>query len=372
MELSTILAYYIVVALAGYGILRMLVQVLAGIFRTARERSLTARGVIQTYPSISVLVPVRNSGKTILRTLNSLQRSNYPAGQMQVLVMNYGSTDETADEVESVAKDPSSRFKITMITRPEKGRVYANTELMMFLNAGCTVDANCIKNIARRFQDPYVRAAAANVKVLNKGSFSPVALGQSLMSVLTGRYSDAVGSVFRRTAFGKKRTEIVPVTDAIVYTTAKPTFREFLNQRFAQKRTRTATVLQNTAIPHGIAVAAITIREIIGILSILAAAVMLMRADTLPLAIVLSALVLVPVAGIWSADYLNVWQKVRVTVVGIPALYLFLPALALAEYAGTLTACTGTSGAKISSPKPETTSLKLGRATWTSPVRTLS
>ena len=51
-------------------------------------------------PSISILIPAHNEALVIQKTLDAILASDYPAGQLEVVVVNDGSTDSTASIVQ--------------------------------------------------------------------------------------------------------------------------------------------------------------------------------------------------------------------------------------------------------------------------------
>ena len=53
-------------------------------------------------PSISILIPAHNEALVIQKTLDAILASDYPAGQLEVVVVNDGSTDSTASIVQRI------------------------------------------------------------------------------------------------------------------------------------------------------------------------------------------------------------------------------------------------------------------------------
>ena len=51
-------------------------------------------------PSISVIVPAHNEAEVIDRCLNSIKTQDYPVDMLEIIVIDDGSTDDTADRVE--------------------------------------------------------------------------------------------------------------------------------------------------------------------------------------------------------------------------------------------------------------------------------
>ena len=58
-------------------------------------------------PAISIMIPAHNEEMVIAKTLDALLNLNYPHGKIEFLVINDGSTDDTANIVETVASRDS-------------------------------------------------------------------------------------------------------------------------------------------------------------------------------------------------------------------------------------------------------------------------
>src|SRR5579872_5929970 len=61
-------------------------------------------------PCLSVLVPCHNEGRVIAHTLEALQKLDYPANKIEFLMINDGSTDNTAEVIRGFASDPRVRL----------------------------------------------------------------------------------------------------------------------------------------------------------------------------------------------------------------------------------------------------------------------
>lgn len=67
-------------------------------------------------PRLSIVMPVRNEGCFIRRTLQQLQQQDYPPDKVEVIVVDGESDDNTADEAREVAI--GSRFPIRVVNNP--------------------------------------------------------------------------------------------------------------------------------------------------------------------------------------------------------------------------------------------------------------
>jgi cellulose synthase/poly-beta-1,6-N-acetylglucosamine synthase-like glycosyltransferase len=61
-------------------------------------------------PCISVLVPCHNEGRVIDHTIKALQKLDYPADKIEFLMINDGSTDDTAEVIRSFTDDRRVRL----------------------------------------------------------------------------------------------------------------------------------------------------------------------------------------------------------------------------------------------------------------------
>jgi cellulose synthase/poly-beta-1,6-N-acetylglucosamine synthase-like glycosyltransferase len=86
------LAYQFILFLLGY---------LYG-FGADRQRRKMEQANLEL-PAISLMIPAHNEGIVIRDTLNALRRLEYPNDRLEILVINDGSTDDTASQVEAIA-----------------------------------------------------------------------------------------------------------------------------------------------------------------------------------------------------------------------------------------------------------------------------
>jgi cellulose synthase/poly-beta-1,6-N-acetylglucosamine synthase-like glycosyltransferase len=72
-------------------------------FRAERQRKALALFPPEELPAISLMIPAHNEAMVISDTLHGLLRLEYPAEKLEILVINDGSTDDTAALVSSIA-----------------------------------------------------------------------------------------------------------------------------------------------------------------------------------------------------------------------------------------------------------------------------
>lgn len=73
-------------------------------------------------PMVSVLIPARNEALVIEGLLNRLANQNYPREKLEIIVINDGSTDRTADLVMSWKEKNNLNLKLINVPSEESGR----------------------------------------------------------------------------------------------------------------------------------------------------------------------------------------------------------------------------------------------------------
>jgi cellulose synthase/poly-beta-1,6-N-acetylglucosamine synthase-like glycosyltransferase/spore germination protein YaaH/peptidoglycan/xylan/chitin deacetylase (PgdA/CDA1 family) len=123
-------------------------------------------------PPVSVVIAAYNEAKVIARTLHAVLGSDY-AGPLEVVVIDDGSADDTAGEVERQFAD-EPRVKLLRQENAGKaaalnrGIATAEGEIIIALDADTIFARDTIAKLVRRFREPLVGAVAGNVKVGNR------------------------------------------------------------------------------------------------------------------------------------------------------------------------------------------------------------
>ncbi|HVZ01034.1 MAG TPA: glycosyltransferase [Dongiaceae bacterium] len=124
-------------------------------------------------PPVTVVIAAFCEEPVIAQTLSAVLASDYP--ELRVLVVDDGSTDQTAEKIESVCgTDP----RVRLVTQPNGGKFNAlnhaynsvDTEIVVAIDADTIVHPDAIRLLVRHFQDPQVGAVAGNVKIGGRGS----------------------------------------------------------------------------------------------------------------------------------------------------------------------------------------------------------
>ena len=217
---------------------------------------------------ISIVVAAYNEGKVIAGTLRSLLATDY-TGELEIIVVDDGSGDETAAEVEKLAGADS---RVLLLRQENRGKARAlqralsaaRTGIVVFVDADTHFQRDTLRLLVEPFADQKIGAVSGHAKVGNLRTF--IARCQSLeytcgfnldrraytrwncITVVPGAISairksviDQVGGLSLETlaedtdltlALHKDRQRIVYVPQAIGWTEAPESVRTLAKQRF--------------------------------------------------------------------------------------------------------------------------------------------
>lgn len=129
-------------------------------------------------PAISLMVPAHNESLVISHTLDALLKLEYPRDRLEILVVNDGSTDDTADLVEAVSRrDPrvrlfnipkefAARGKSAALNR---GLAQCRHEIIGIFDADNVPEPDSILHLARHLTaDPNLGAVIGKFRCVNK------------------------------------------------------------------------------------------------------------------------------------------------------------------------------------------------------------
>ncbi len=148
--------------------LRMVVELVLARVQLRRVRDLPIDPSFA--PAVSILVPAHNEAVGIERSVRSLSGSRY-AGELEVIVVDDGSTDETATIVETLAL-PGVRLlrqanagKAAALNRALAG---ASHDILVTVDADTVFEPETLSVLVQRFREPNVGAISGNTKVGNR------------------------------------------------------------------------------------------------------------------------------------------------------------------------------------------------------------
>ena len=151
--------------------------------RAIKERSRGSQSNAELFiPPVSILIAAYNEEKVIGSTLRSLLNTRYQ-GEFEVIVVNDGSDDHTAEVVGRMAEKDS---RIKLLQQSNRGKAMALRrgveaaahEILVMLDADTLYQPDTIERLVQPFRDDRVGAVSGHAKVGNLRSF--IARCQSL------------------------------------------------------------------------------------------------------------------------------------------------------------------------------------------------
>ncbi|MEV8230484.1 glycosyltransferase [Streptomyces sp. NPDC079167] len=119
---------------------------------------------------VSVLVPAYNERECIEATVRSLVASDYP---IEVIVIDDGSTDGTADLVEAMWIPNVRVVRQRNAGKPaalNNGIAHARYDIVVMMDGDTVFEPSTVRELVQPFADPRVGAVAGNAKVGNRDS----------------------------------------------------------------------------------------------------------------------------------------------------------------------------------------------------------
>jgi cellulose synthase/poly-beta-1,6-N-acetylglucosamine synthase-like glycosyltransferase len=136
-----------------YTAIFLIVQYVDNRYEIKNERNKKIK--LKRFPAVSVIVPVHNEEKTVIKTLDSVKNLNYPADKLQIVVVNDCSNDNTRVLVEEfIIKNPQLNL-VLLNNKINKGKAYSlnrglkiiNGEYFACLDADSMVEKDALLNI---------------------------------------------------------------------------------------------------------------------------------------------------------------------------------------------------------------------------------
>jgi cellulose synthase/poly-beta-1,6-N-acetylglucosamine synthase-like glycosyltransferase/peptidoglycan/xylan/chitin deacetylase (PgdA/CDA1 family) len=118
---------------------------------------------------VSVIVPAYNESAGIEAAVRSLLASDHP---VEIIVVDDGSTDGTADLVESLQLPWVRVIRQQNAGKPaalNTGLAAATCELVVMVDGDTVFESDTVRTIVQPFADPRVGAVSGNAKVVNRG-----------------------------------------------------------------------------------------------------------------------------------------------------------------------------------------------------------
>src|SRR5690242_19491312 len=125
-----------------------------------------------TRPRASVIIPAYNAVRTLPATLTALRAQTYPADRLEVIVVDDGSTDATAEVAAAGGARVLRQANAGPAAARNRGAAAASGDFVLFTDADCEPIPTWVERMVAPFADP----AVVGVKgVYRTRQHSPVA-----------------------------------------------------------------------------------------------------------------------------------------------------------------------------------------------------
>ncbi|HJY53238.1 MAG TPA: glycosyltransferase [Candidatus Udaeobacter sp.] len=166
-SIETFLWAFMIVATALVVIRTLIVVYLASRFRRGPKRNFAE--------PISVIIAAYNEQKLIAETLRTLLATDYK-GELEVVVVDDGSTDHTAVEIERIAQNES---RIRLFQQENRGKAralqrglaVAHNGIVVFIDADTQCQRDTLSRLLEPFADKSIGAVSGHAKVGNLRTF---------------------------------------------------------------------------------------------------------------------------------------------------------------------------------------------------------
>jgi mycofactocin system glycosyltransferase len=160
------------------------------------QKNLLERGPLPPlaeWPAVSIVVPVHNRANGLVRCLHSLLTLDYPSSCLEIIVIDDGSTDQTAATLQFLAQQAAEcNITFRVIRHDERqgvalarntGAAAASHAFLAYIDSDCVASPHWLAELIPAFQDERVSAVGGMIRALDCSS-------------LLGRYEDVRSSLF--------------------------------------------------------------------------------------------------------------------------------------------------------------------------------
>jgi cellulose synthase/poly-beta-1,6-N-acetylglucosamine synthase-like glycosyltransferase len=189
-------AIHVAVPLAYFGAMK----------RIGSRRSYNLSITRDRQPTISIIIPTYNEATVIKEKLSNISLADYPSDRIDAIVVDSGSTDNTAD----LAREffAQNRLKGEVVEEKERtgksgalnlGLKHALGELVCISDAECRWDRQALGNAARYFSDPTI------------GSVSGVHHIPDSNKTMAGNVEGSYRSIYRMLRISESKLHSTPI-----------------------------------------------------------------------------------------------------------------------------------------------------------------
>src|SRR6059058_1522790 len=125
-------------------------------------------------PHVAIIMPAFNEEAAIARSLRSLLAVDYPAGKLEIVAIDDGSTDATLDELRAVEAEANGRVRVIAFPDNQGKRAAmaagiraTDAEIVAFVDSDSVLEPDALRKLVQAFADERVGAVCGHADVLN-------------------------------------------------------------------------------------------------------------------------------------------------------------------------------------------------------------
>jgi len=144
------------------------------------------------FPKVSLVIPTYNEGSVIFRKLENVKNLDYPKEELEVLVVDSGSSDTTCQVVQNFIHQNLGELNLRLITQSQRmGKASAlnyawqhcKGEVVIISDADAIFEETAVEKIVQNFGDPMVGAATGRLFILNADQSTVTRLEKSYRDI---------------------------------------------------------------------------------------------------------------------------------------------------------------------------------------------
>jgi len=127
-------------------------------------------------PKVSIIIPVYNETQVIRKKMENLQAVHYPRSKFEVVFVDGGSTDGTAELIENLAANGGLSIEVVRQGRRKgfnsaiiEGFAKTKGEIICITGAETEYDPEALNLMIRHFKDPKIGAVTGKQRIKNVG-----------------------------------------------------------------------------------------------------------------------------------------------------------------------------------------------------------
>jgi cellulose synthase/poly-beta-1,6-N-acetylglucosamine synthase-like glycosyltransferase len=112
--------------------------------------------MIEEYPQVSIIIPVKNEALLLNKCLHSLMKLDYPKDRLEIIIADGKSQDNTKEVALGFGAKVVTNEKQIVVSGRNRGFLVASGEIIVFTDADCIFDPHWLRNAIEYFNDSSV------------------------------------------------------------------------------------------------------------------------------------------------------------------------------------------------------------------------